>query len=97
MNFLPIAKHLEPLQGGKIPVEILVRSKDAEQNQKHWDKCIEVIKGAGVGQTSENRKNYIAKLPIEESRHYCERYIDWTVRRRVEESLQRKRKGFRRG
>ncbi|MCJ1250008.1 FACT complex subunit spt16 [Trapelia coarctata] len=41
------AKHLEPLKGGKIPLEILVRGKDAEQNAKHWEKCLEVIKGAG--------------------------------------------------
>jgi len=43
-----IAKHLEPLKGGKIPLEILVRGKDAEQNSKHWQKCLEVIKTAGV-------------------------------------------------
>ena len=43
-----IAKHLEPLKGGKIPLEILVRGKDAEQNSKHWEKCLDVIKAAGV-------------------------------------------------
>ena len=43
------AKHLEPLKGGKIPVEILVRNpKDVEQNAKHFEKCLDVIKGAGV-------------------------------------------------
>lgn len=43
------AKHLEPLKGGKVPVEILVRNpKDAEQNAKHFEKCLDVIKGAGV-------------------------------------------------
>ena len=42
------AKHLEPLKGGKVPIEILVRGKDAEQNAKHWEKCLDVIKGAGV-------------------------------------------------
>ncbi|KAL9119563.1 MAG: hypothetical protein Q9187_003887 [Circinaria calcarea] len=43
------AKHLEPLKGGKIPIEILVRGKDAEQNNKHWETCIDAIKAAGVG------------------------------------------------
>ncbi|MCJ1350719.1 MAG: FACT complex subunit spt16 [Icmadophila ericetorum] len=41
------AKHLEPLKGGKIPIEILVRGKDAEQNNKHWDTIIEAMKAAG--------------------------------------------------
>ncbi|MCJ1415358.1 FACT complex subunit spt16 [Xylographa parallela] len=41
------AKHLEPLKGGKIPLEILVRGKDTEQNSKHWEKCLDVIKAAG--------------------------------------------------
>ena len=45
------AKHLEPLKGGKVPVEILVRNpKDTEQNNKHFEKCLDVIKGAGVRQ-----------------------------------------------
>ncbi|RAL05019.1 chromatin-remodeling protein SPT16 [Aspergillus ibericus CBS 121593] len=41
------AKHLEPLKGGKIPVEILVTSKDPEEKMKSFEKCIEVIKNAG--------------------------------------------------
>ena len=41
------AKHLEPLKGGKVPVEILVRGKDAEENAKQFEKCLDVIKGAG--------------------------------------------------
>ncbi|KAL8745327.1 MAG: hypothetical protein Q9190_002538 [Brigantiaea leucoxantha] len=41
------AKHLEPLKSGKVPVEILVRGKDAEQNAKHFEKCLDVIKNAG--------------------------------------------------
>ena len=46
------AKHLEPLKGGKVPVEILVRNpKDAEQNNRHFEKCLDLIKGAGVCQT----------------------------------------------
>jgi len=42
------AKHLEPLKGGKIPVEILVITKDQEQKKKSFEKCLEVIKNAGV-------------------------------------------------
>ena len=42
------AKHLETLKGGKVPIEILVRGKDADQNTKHWEKCLDIIKGAGV-------------------------------------------------
>ncbi|PWY78389.1 SPT16-domain-containing protein [Aspergillus sclerotioniger CBS 115572] len=41
------AKHLEPLKGGKIPVEILVTSKDPEEKMKSFEKCIEVVKSAG--------------------------------------------------
>jgi hypothetical protein len=48
LEFLPAAKHLEPLKGGRFPLEILVKGKDVEQNAKHWEKCTEVIKAAGV-------------------------------------------------
>ncbi|KAH8691097.1 transcription elongation complex subunit [Talaromyces proteolyticus] len=41
------AKHLEPLKGGKIPVEILVTSKDPADKAKAFAKCIDVIKTAG--------------------------------------------------
>ncbi|OJJ73056.1 hypothetical protein ASPBRDRAFT_195684 [Aspergillus brasiliensis CBS 101740] len=41
------AKHLEPLKGGKIPVEILVTSKDPDEKMKSFEKCIDVIKNAG--------------------------------------------------
>ncbi|KAK2787451.1 FACT complex subunit spt16 [Emmonsiellopsis sp. PD_33] len=41
------AKHLEHLKGGKIPVEILVTTKDAEQKAKVFEKCLDVIKNAG--------------------------------------------------
>ena len=41
------AKHLEPLKGGKVPIEILVRGKDTDQNAKHFEKCLEIIKEAG--------------------------------------------------
>lgn len=42
------AKHLEPLKGGKIPVEILAITKDPEQKTRAFEKCLDVIKGAGV-------------------------------------------------
>ncbi|KAH8820790.1 FACT complex subunit-domain-containing protein [Xylogone sp. PMI_703] len=41
------AKHLEPLKGGKIPLEILVRGKDAEQNEKLFNKITDLIKSSG--------------------------------------------------
>ncbi|PYH33185.1 chromatin-remodeling protein SPT16 [Aspergillus neoniger CBS 115656] len=41
------AKHLEPLKGGKIPVEILVTSKTPDEKMKSFEKCIDVIKNAG--------------------------------------------------
>ncbi|CAL5872278.1 uncharacterized protein PFLUO_LOCUS6539 [Penicillium psychrofluorescens] len=41
------AKHLEPLKNGKIPVEILVTTKDPESKTKAFEKCLDVIKGAG--------------------------------------------------
>ncbi|KAF2460299.1 FACT complex subunit-domain-containing protein [Lineolata rhizophorae] len=41
------AAYLEPLQGGKVPVKILVRGKDAEQNAKQFDECVDIIKKAG--------------------------------------------------
>ena len=42
------AAYLESLKGGKIPLEVLVRGKDAEKNAKTFEKCLDVIKGAGV-------------------------------------------------
>lgn len=42
------AGHLEPLKNGKVPVEVIVRGKDAEENSKQFEKLREVIKSAGV-------------------------------------------------
>ena len=42
------AKHLQPLKSGKIPIEILVRGRDADQNAKHFKRCVDAIKDAGV-------------------------------------------------
>ncbi|TVY36366.1 FACT complex subunit [Lachnellula occidentalis] len=41
------AKHLEPLKGGRIPIEVLVRGKDAEANEKLFLKITDSIKSAG--------------------------------------------------
>ncbi|PMD44774.1 SPT16-domain-containing protein [Hyaloscypha variabilis F] len=41
------AKHLEPLKGGKIPLHVLVRGKDAEQNEKLFADIAGHIKAAG--------------------------------------------------
>jgi hypothetical protein len=42
------AKHLEPLKGGKIPLEILVRGKDSEHNKKMLEQIVDTIKSSGV-------------------------------------------------
>lgn len=49
-----LAKHLEPLKDGKVHVELLIRGKDAEQNAKHFKKCLDIIKNAGVGTPKSN-------------------------------------------
>lgn len=41
------ASYLEPLKGGKVPVEILVRGKDAEENKKQFETCLDTMKKAG--------------------------------------------------
>jgi nucleosome binding factor SPN SPT16 subunit len=40
------ATYLEPLKGGKVPVEILIRGKDADENKKQFQTCIETLKQA---------------------------------------------------
>jgi hypothetical protein len=42
------AKHLEQLKGGRFPIEILVRGKDAAENVKTWAKITDTIQAAGV-------------------------------------------------
>ena len=41
------AVYLEVLKDGKTPVEILVRGKDTAENQKQFERCLEIIRGAG--------------------------------------------------
>jgi nucleosome binding factor SPN SPT16 subunit len=43
------AKHLEQIKGGRFPVEVLVRGKDAEENEKLFGQLADKIKDAGVG------------------------------------------------
>ncbi|OJD37458.1 fact complex subunit spt16 [Diplodia corticola] len=41
------AAYLEPLKGGKVPVELHIRGKDAEENAKQFQQCLEGMKAAG--------------------------------------------------
>jgi nucleosome binding factor SPN SPT16 subunit len=41
------AKHLEQLKGGRFPLEVVVRGKDAAENEKQLVKIAEAIKAAG--------------------------------------------------
>lgn len=43
-----VAKHLDQLKGGKIPLHVLVRGKDAEANTKLFEEITGHIKAAGV-------------------------------------------------
>ncbi|KAK5111856.1 FACT complex subunit spt16 [Meristemomyces frigidus] len=42
------AAYLEPLkEGGKTPIEVIVRGKDAEENAKQFERILDLIKNAG--------------------------------------------------
>lgn len=43
----PPASFLEPLKGGKTPIEIYVKGKDAEQGAEQLKKCIDIIQRSG--------------------------------------------------
>lgn len=43
-----LAKHLEQIKGGRFPIEVLSRGKDAEENKKLWTTVTDKIKEAGV-------------------------------------------------
>lgn len=47
-NAASTAKHLEQLKGGRFPIEVLVRGKDATENEKLFVTITEKIKAAGV-------------------------------------------------
>lgn len=55
-----------------MPLEILVRGKDAEQNAKHFEKCLDLIKGGGVCSTQAINKK-AAHVVTEKSRNNRER------------------------
>ncbi|KIW01058.1 uncharacterized protein PV09_07572 [Verruconis gallopava] len=58
------ASFLEPLKGGKVPLEVLVRGKDNDENAKQIERCIEIIKknGKKVGVlTKENPEGGLAE------------------------------------
>jgi len=42
------AKYLNQVKGGRFPVEVLVRGKDAAENEKLFVKIADAIKAAGV-------------------------------------------------
>jgi hypothetical protein len=46
-----LAKHLEQLKGGRFPIEVLVRGKDAAENEKLFIKVTNKIKEAGVSES----------------------------------------------
>ena len=48
-----LAKHLEQIKGGRFPVEVLVRGKDAAENEKLFVQLTDKIKEAGVRITRE--------------------------------------------
>jgi hypothetical protein len=39
------------LKGGKVPVEIYIRGKDADENAEQLKKCVGIIKSSGVGKS----------------------------------------------
>ncbi|KAK8204948.1 FACT complex subunit-domain-containing protein [Phyllosticta capitalensis] len=41
------ATYLEPLKGGKVPVELHIRGKDADENAKQFQQCLDAIKNGG--------------------------------------------------
>ena len=52
ISWIDPAKHLEPLKGGKVALEVLVRGKDAEQNEALFRKITDKITSAGVSHIS---------------------------------------------
>ena len=47
-NWLFAASFLEKLKHGKVPLEVVVRGKDGDENAKQIEQCIDVVKKAGV-------------------------------------------------
>ena len=79
------AIYLEPLKGGKVAVDVLVRGKDADANKAHFAKCVDVAKAAG------SKVGVIAGEPqtgpfVDEWKPVCDELLApskrWTSRRR---------------
>ena len=45
------ASFLEKLKNGKVPLDVVVRGKDAEENAKQIEQCIGIVSKAGVSST----------------------------------------------
>jgi hypothetical protein len=54
-----LASFLEKLMNGKVPLEVVVRGKDGEENAKQIEQCIETVKKAGV--SAKNMSNTFAE------------------------------------
>jgi len=53
------AKHLDSLKGGRFPIEVLVRGKDATENEQLFIKITETINSAGVSFLDNYRKTFL--------------------------------------
>lgn len=59
-----VAKHLEPLKGGKVDLQVLIRGKDGEHNLDLFRTITKAIIGAGVS-------HFILSIfPVETNRRY---------------------------
>lgn len=63
-NASDTAKHLEQLKGGRFPIEVLVRGKDAAENEKLWVTITEKIKAAGVSFLSAHTEAIFARRVV---------------------------------
>lgn len=78
------AKHLEPLKGGNIPLEIIVTTKDPEQKKKAFDKCLATIKSAGVWTSYPKLSTTRSLTQVggkEKGRHVTQSPVYWSFRR----------------
>ena len=57
-----VAKYLDQIKGGRFPIEVLVRGKDAAENEKLFETITEKIKAAGVS-TIYNRQVLASRAP----------------------------------
>ena len=42
------AQHLQKLKGGKVPIEILIKTKDVAETEAHFKTLLDAIKAGGV-------------------------------------------------